>query len=113
MNRRRSEDPRPHFFPYLALVFAAAVATTGGAMHAFYRNGQIQVERKIEDARLRIVEHQRDIQLYEVRRERLVDRYLLREALRDLASELVPTRHDVIEKVVPESRPEPAVASRS
>lgn len=112
MNRRRSEHPRPHLFPFLALALATLMATTGGAMHAFYRNGQIQTERRIAEVRSRIDNHLDDIRWAEYHREGQINRYKLRVALRDLGTDLKPVHHGVIVTVVPGPRPEPAVASR-
>jgi len=114
MNRRRSEPAHAHFFPFLALVLAFLVATTGGAMHAIYRNGQIQTERKIARAKERIEDLRLDIQMIEVRRERLIDRYEIRESLEQFDSDLVPVRHGVVETVRPRADPVGVpVASRS
>lgn len=114
MNRRRSEDPRSHYFAFFALVIAFVAATTGGAMHAIFRNGQIKTERKIAETRQRIEQHRLDMQMIEVRREKLIDRYEIREQLDHWSSDLVPVTHGVVEKV--RSTPQPAagpVAARS
>ena len=114
MNRRRSEDHRFTTFCFLALVLAFIGVTTGGALHAIFRNDQISTERKISTVRQRIEEHRLDIQMIEVRRERLIDRYEIRETLRGLGSELVPVSHGVVEKVEPLPAPDlEPVASRS
>lgn len=115
MNRRRpGPDRRSLIFPLAAVVLAALVATTGGAMHAINRNGQIQLQREIARVEKRIAEHKRDIQLIEVRRERLLDRYEIRETLRTMDSELVPVRHGVVETIRPDQPRDPGpVASRS
>jgi hypothetical protein len=101
MNRRRSEEPPNHFAAFLALALAAIVATTGGAMHAIYRNGQIKTERKISDTRKRIAEHRRDIQMVDISKVRLLDRYEIRDQLALVDSKLVPVDHGVVEKVDP------------
>lgn len=103
MNRRRSEELPNHSAAFLALALAAIVATTGGAMHAIYRNGQIKTERKIADTRERIEEHRLDIQMIEVRKERLLDRYEIRDQLALVDSSLIPVDHGVVEKVNPTS----------
>lgn len=102
MNRRRSEELPNHSAAFLALALAAIVATTGGAMHAIYRNGQIKTERKIADARERIEELRLDIQMIEVRKERLLDRYEIRDALALVNSSLVAVDHGVVENVGPD-----------
>lgn len=114
MNRRRSEDQRFPAFCLLAVLIAFIGVTTGGALHAIFRNDQIGTERKISTVRQRIEEHRLDIQMIEVRRERLIDRYEIRETLRGLDSGLVPVSHGVVEKVEPlPARDLVPVASRS
>lgn len=113
MNHRRSDAPKSHAFAFLALALAFVVATSGGAMHAIYRNGQIKIERKIYQAKHRIEEHRLDIQMIEVRKERLLDRYEIRDQLALLDSDLIAVTHGVVEIVRPLSELEaPPVAVR-
>lgn len=108
MNRRRSDDPKSLTAAFLALGLMAVTGTFGGAMHAIYRNGQIKTERQIADARERIREHRLDMQMYEVRRERELDRYEIRADLEHFESKLVSVSHGVVEKVRPLPAPDPA-----
>ena len=107
MNRRKSEEPPNYLAAFLALALAAILGVTGGAMHAFYRNGQILTERQISQARKRIAEHRLDIQMIEVRQERLLDRYEIREQLALIDSDLIEVSHGVIERIQP-TYPEPS-----
>ncbi len=111
MNRRRSEDSKSSMFLFIALLLAFVTATAGGAMHAIYRNGQINAERKITQVKERIESHRLEIQMIEVRRERSIDRYEIREQLAHLDSDLIGVTHGVVEKVRPVPEPMP-VASR-
>ena len=99
MNRRRSEPRTSNLSAFIALALLAVIATTGGAMHAIFRNGQIQAERKISDARKRIHELKNDIALIEVRKERLMDRYEIRDQLAMVESPLVPVTYQVVERI--------------
>jgi hypothetical protein len=99
MSRRRSEPQKSNVSAFVALALAALVATTGGAMHAIFRNGQIKTEHKIAEARKRIEEHRLDIQMIEVRMERLMDRYEIREQLEIAGSPLEPVVHHVVERI--------------
>lgn len=111
MNRRRSEPRKSHLAAYIALGLLTGIATTGGAMHAIFRNGQIQTERKISEARKRIEEVRADVQLIDVRRERLMDRYEIRDQLVMLDSPLVPVTYEVIERIQdPSVEPMPVAA---
>lgn len=111
MNRRRSDNTKSSMFMFIALLLAFVTATAGGALHATYRNGQINAERKITEVEKRIESHRLAIQMLEVRRERLIDRYEIRDQLVHLDSDLVRVTHGVVEKVRPASDPMP-VASR-
>lgn len=100
MNRRRRQTQRSDFrAAFLALGLAASLAVIGGSMHAIYRNGQIKIERKISEAQERIKSHHTDIQMIEVRNERLLDRYEIREQLQLINSSLVEVEHRAIERV--------------
>ncbi|MGE9270053.1 MAG: hypothetical protein ACQKBU_04555 [Verrucomicrobiales bacterium] len=113
MNRRRSEEQPNYSAAFLAVALAAIVATTGGAMHAIFRNGQIKTERQIVDARKRIEEHRLDIQMIEVRTEHLLDRYEIRDQLALIESPLIAVDHGVVENVTPPRPVEPfPVAAR-
>lgn len=113
MNRRRSEEPRSHAAAFTALILMVVVGTFGGALHAIYRNGQIKTEREIAKTRERIEQHQLDIQMSEVRKERALDRYEIRSQLELYDSALVAIDHGDVEKVHPLPGPEdPPVALR-
>ncbi len=99
MNRRRSDEAPSNKVAIFALILMAVLATSGGAMHAIYRTGQIQTEREIAQVRNRMDEHRLDIQMVEVRTERLLDRYEIRTQLKD--SSLVEFDYSVVEEVQP------------
>lgn len=112
MNRRRPNEIPSQKSAFLALILMALIATAGGAMHAIYRTGQIKAEREMSDVRKRMTEHRLDIQMIEVRTERLLDRYEIRAQLND--SSLVELNHTVVQRVQPLSASDPSipVASR-
>lgn len=113
MNRRRSSESRSHTAAFVALALMVVAGTCGGAFHAIYRNGQIKTEREIAKTRERIEQHQLDIQMIEVRKERELDRYEIRAQLELYDSALVAVGHGVVEKVRPLPGPEdPPVALR-
>ncbi|BCX47089.1 hypothetical protein HAHE_09970 [Haloferula helveola] len=107
MNRKRSQDTQTPVAAFIALALMAIVATTGGALHAIYRNGQIKTERKIAEARERIEQHHLDIQVIDVRKERLLDRYEIRAQLELMNSSLAAVDHGVVEKVQLLAQPDP------
>lgn len=113
MNRRRHEEPKSHAAAFTALILMVVVGAAGGTMHAIFRNGQVQAEREIVKIRDDIEELRLDIQMIEVRKERVLDRYRIREQLALHGSDLVPISHGDIEKVDSLAGPEdPPVALR-
>ncbi len=111
MNRRRSTADKTPSSVFLTLILAALVATSGGVLHAVWKNRQILVERKIDATERRIEQHLLDIQITGVRMDEMLNRFELRERLRTAGSGLVSIEHGDIEEVVPAAQPAPAVAS--
>ena len=103
MNRRRRQKPQTAptnlRAAFIALGLATVLGVIGGSMYAIYQNGQIKTARKIAEAQERIKEHHTDIQMIEVRNERLLDRYEIREQLQLIDSSLVEVEHRAIERV--------------
>lgn len=108
MNRLRSE-PTTHISVFITLILAALVVVTGGLMHVVAKNSQIQVEREIDKAETRIEQTRVKIRMVEVRTDKLLDRYQLKERLQESGSGLVPITPADIEEV----RPQPAAAPRA
>ncbi len=104
MNRLRSE-PTTHISVFITLILAALVVITGGIMHAVAKNSQVQVERQIDQAQTRIEQTKVKIRMIEVRTDKLLDRFEMKERLKESASGLVPITPADIEEV----RPLPAV----
>lgn len=113
MNRRRTAEIGSKLSAYLALILMAIAGTSGGVLHAIYRNDQVELEREISQTRERIEEHRQDIQMIEVRMERELDRYEIRHQLHLRGSSLVAVGHGVVQNVEPIAPAEgPPVALR-
>jgi uncharacterized membrane protein affecting hemolysin expression len=104
MNRLRSE-PTTHISVFITLILAALVVITGGIMHAVAKNSQVQVERQIDQAQTRIEQTKVKIRMVEVRTDKLLDRFEMKERLKESVPGLVPITPADIEEV----RPLPAV----
>lgn len=109
MNRLRSE-PKTHPSVFFTLILAALVVVTGGVMHAVYKNSQVRTERLIDQAEERIDQTRVKIRMIEVNTDELLDRFDMRERLKESGSALVAITPADIEEVGP-VRPEPEVAS--
>lgn len=109
MNRHRSA-PKTPVSVFVTLAAAAAVAATGGALHAICKNRQVLAERTIDATERRIGQHRLDIQIAEVRMDEMLDRYELKDRLRAAGTRMVEVSHGDVEEVSP-LKPSPAVAS--
>ena len=93
----------------ITLILAALVVICGGIMHAVAKNSQVQVERQIDQAQTRIEQTKVKIRMVEVRTDKLLDRFEMKERLKESASGLVPITPADIEEV----RPLPAAQTGS
>jgi hypothetical protein len=110
MNRPRSAAPKTPLSVFITLGVAAAVATTGGIMHAVCKNHQVLTERKIVASEKRMKEARGAIMTADIGIDKLADRYELKERLRANGSTMVPLGHGDIVEVTPGSSV-PTVAS--
>ncbi len=111
MNRRRAQAALNPFL-ILVMVGAAAIGAAGGILIAFYKNRQVQVAREIEQVEERIAAHEDDIRTVQMRMDQMLNRYVLRDQLREFGSVLRPIPKSAIEVVDP-SRPPPSRAVAS
>lgn len=104
MNRLRSE-PKTHISVFITLFLAALVMEGGGILHAVYKNKQVRTVRLIDEAEKRIEQTQVKIRMVDVRMDKLLDRYEMRERLKFSGSALVdatPSDIEVVEKATSE-----------
>lgn len=110
MNRRR-DQPRTPAFVIFSIILAFAIAASGGVLHVFYKNRQIQVRREI-DAIDRRVEHCRlEIRTLEMRMDQLLNRFAIRKQLEENRSNLRPIALSVVEEMDPAPPRHRSVAS--
>ena len=98
MNRLRSE-PKTHPSVFITLFLAALVVVTGGVMHAIYKNSQVQTERLIDQALKRTDQAQVQIRMVEVHMDKMLDRFEMKERLKDSGSPLVAITPADVEEV--------------
>lgn len=105
MNRRRSQASGNRFL-IMVMLTAAAIAAAGGVLFAYYKNRQVEIAREIEQVEGRIAGHEDDIRTVQMRMDQMLNRYVMRDQLRELGSTMQPIPKSVIDVVDP-SRPQP------
>lgn len=96
MNRRKKGPREIGFGSVLILLVTALVMAAGGVFHAYIKNRQINVSREIKRVEDRIAEHQLDVEAQAMVLAKLNNRFLIRDRLINLGSELIPIK-EVIE----------------
>lgn len=108
MNRLRSE-PKTHPSVFISLILAALVVVSGGVMFAVYKNSQVKTERLIDQAEARIDQTKVKIRMVEVNLDKMLDRFEMKDRLKESGTSLVTITPADIEEVRP-ARATPAVA---
>jgi hypothetical protein len=98
MNRRRNE-PRIPAFVIFAVILAAAIAASGGVLHAYYKNRQVQASREIDAVDRRVEQYRLDIRTTQMRMDQLLNRFVIRQQLEDNGSSLRPISLAVVEEI--------------
>jgi hypothetical protein len=98
MNRRRTETRTPAS-TFFALFLAAAIAASGGVLHAFYKNRQVQVSREIDAIERHVEQCRLDIRTTEMRMDQLLNRFVIRKQIEENGSALRPIPVGVVEEV--------------
>lgn len=110
MNRRR-DQPRTPAFVIFSIVLAACIVTSGGVMHAYYKNRQVQLSREIDATERRIGECRKDISTIVMRKDELLNRFAIRKQLEENGSDLRPIPLSVVEEIDPAPSQHPSMAS--
>lgn len=100
MNRLRSE-PKTHPSVFVTLILAALVVVSGGIMHAVYKNSQVQTERLIDQAEKRIDQTRVQIRMIDIHMDKTLDRFEMKDRLRETGSTLVAITPNTVEQVHP------------
>ncbi len=112
MNRRRNESRTP-FTVFFALILAATISASGGVLHAYYKNRQVQVAREMDAIDRRVVQYRLDIGTTGMRMDELLNRFAIRKQIEENGSLLRPIPTGVCEEIksAPASRHSVASAS--
>lgn len=74
---------------------------TGGVMHAYAKNKDVEIARKVDAAQKEIEQYSEEVAMVNVKIERKLDRYILKDSLRTQRSELRETSPAQLEMVNP------------
>lgn len=110
MNRRRNENRSPASV-IIALILAAGISAGGGVLHAYYKNRQIQTAREIDAIDRRVEQYRYDIRTTGMRMDELLNRFAIREQLKECGSTLRPISMSVVEEIDPAKLQSRSVAS--
>lgn len=112
MNRRRNETRTP-VSVFCSVILAFVIICSGGVLHAFYKNRQIQISREIDAIDRRVEQYRLDIRTTDMRMDQLLNRFVIRKQIEDSGSPLRPIPTDAIEQVDPNISSRHSVASAS
>jgi hypothetical protein len=101
MNIRKSKKKNFSISELVLLGVAAVILTVGGIMHVYASNKEIDTARKIDAVQKEIDEYYADMNMINVRIDRSLDRYIMKEDLLARGSELRETDPSQLEIVIP------------
>lgn len=113
MNSLRRHNPRVSGAMLFAIVVGASISAAGGVLHAFYKNHQVQISRKIDATERRIEQWRLEIRTAEMRMDQLLNRFVIRQQLEENGSRMKPIPVRAIEEISPNypTRRDVAIAS--
>lgn len=105
MNKHRHKERRLSFAEVVVLVLAAVVLMAGGFIHAWIKNSHVEVMRDVDQAEQRIGDHEDAINSLQVKIDKKLNIYQLRDDLERADSRLVLVPASSIE-VIPAYSPD-------
>lgn len=113
MNVRRTTKKNFSVSELVLLVIAAVILTAGGIMHVYASNKQIEIARKIDATQKQIDKYYAGVNMTNVKIDRNLDRYLMKEDLLARGSTLRATDPSQLEIVYPSTDVPASVAATS
>ena len=89
MNKRRHKDRRFSVAEIIVLILAAVILMVGGVTHAWLKNSHVEVMRAADQAEQRIGDHEDTINSLQVKIDKKLNIYQLRDDLERAGSALV------------------------
>ncbi len=101
MNAKRNIKKNFSLSELILLGLAAMILAGGGVMHAYAKNREVELARKIDAAKKEIEAYDEAVAMIHVKIDRKLDRCLMKEELAAQGSVLRPTHPSQIEPVRP------------
>ncbi|BDS08418.1 hypothetical protein NT6N_34580 [Oceaniferula spumae] len=108
MNKTKKNNRGFSFAEITLLIMAGVVLMTAGVTHAWLKNSQVEVVRDVDKTQQRISDHNDSINSLQVKIDKKLNIYQMRDDLERRESELVVVPVSAIEKITPYSRPKTA-----
>ena len=112
MNKHRNKERRLSIPEITLLVLAALVLMTAGVTHAWLKNSHVEVIRDVDKTQQRISDHEDSINSLQVKIDKKLNIYQIRDGLTRAGSELRDVPVSSIEKISSHSLPQIAETSR-
>jgi flagellar basal body-associated protein FliL len=113
MNTKRTKKKNFSISELLLLAMASVILAAGGIMQVYASNKQIDTARKIDAAKKEIDEYYAEVNMTNVKIDRNLDRYLMKEDLLASGSTLRETDPNQLEVVKPGKAEEEEIAAIS
>ncbi|TAG09849.1 MAG: hypothetical protein EAZ42_05405 [Verrucomicrobia bacterium] len=111
MNHRRNEQPKIRLSTIIALGLGMLLAGSGGVLHAYYKNRQIDAKRQTDAIERRIDQYRLDMRMVDMRMDQLLNRFVIRKKIQENGSALRPISLDVVEEVEASAEADVSVAT--
>ena len=99
MNKRRNKERRMSFPEVLLLILAAVVLMAAGVTHAWLKNSHVEVIRDVDKTQQQISDHEDSINSLQVKIDKKLNIYQLRDDLERAHSKLVTVPVSSLEKI--------------
>ena len=83
------------------LIIVTVLLATGGVLHAFIKNRQVEVAREIDATSSRMVETEETMKMVQMKIDRKLNRHIIRAELANRSSELTRIPSSAVEVVTP------------
>ena len=101
MNKKRSSINHFASLHVVMLIIVTVLLATGGVLHAFMKNRQIEVAREIDATNSRMVETEETMKMVQVKIDRKLNRHMIRNELSNRESALITIPSTAVEVVTP------------
>lgn len=113
MNKTKTHNRGLSWIEIFLLVISGVILMTAGVTHAWLKNSQVEVVREVDRTQQRISDHDDAINSLQVKIDKKLNIYQLRDDLERGRSELVEVPVSAIEKIPSYSRPQVTVVQRT